>query len=201
MKRFLAREWLWLIGCVVVVAVGYASYYATWTAPALPDVAAMVRRHFPQTYDGMPDATLRAGVLARYPDYPLLKTRPAGAPEEELPMPVDGPLASGPLALTLVHLQGSPKEHLFPRQASPAEITAVMNGLYPEPGADKLSRFGANMLTGAVWGLALYAILGFRLLIRWLLTVGTPDGPPAQPAELEEPDEVDGSEPQEGGRV
>jgi len=192
MKRFLAREWLWLIGCVVVAAVGYASYYATWTAPALPDVVAMVRRHFPQTYDGVPDATLKAGVLARYPDYPLLKTRPAGAPDEELPMPVDSPNASGPLALTRVHLQGSPSEHLFPRQASAAEITAVMNRLYPEPAADKLSRFGTNMISGAFWGLALYAILGLIRLSIWsAFTVGTGDAPAVaadeQTATAEEP--------------
>ena len=178
MKRLLAREWLWLMGCVIVAALGYAGYYAIdlTPPPAPPDVPAMVRRHFPEAYNGATDAELAAGVRARYPEYPLLKTRPNGSPDEELPMPVDSPTVPGPLALTKVHLEGTPNEHLFPRQASAAEITEVMNRLYPEPGADKMRRFGGNLLTGLLLGPVLYAIVGLIRLSIWAaLTVISPE--------------------------
>ena len=179
MNRLLAREWLWLVGCIVITAAGYAAFYQIdLTDAPPPDIPAMMRRHFPEAYNGMTDAALAAGVRARYPDYPLLKTRPTGSADEELPMPVESPSVSGPMALTRVHLEGSPNEHLFPRQASAAEITAVMNRLYPEPFADKLRRFGGNLLTGALLGPVLYGIVGLIRLSIWsLLTVRSPEPP------------------------
>ena len=200
MNRLLAREWLWLIGCVVITAAGYAAYYQIdLTDSPPPDVPAMVRRHFPQAYDGMTDAALAAGVIARYPEYPLLKTRPNGSADEELPMPVESPSVPGPIALTRVHLEGSPNEHLFPRQASAAEITAVMNRLYPEPGADKLRRFGGNLLTGALLGPLLYGIVGLIRFSIWsLLTVRSPEPLPVDADERSGDDRPENVEPLAG---